>query len=94
VVVSVLVCCRFLGDGSWSAAVHTDQDIVAEATAGTGRALVTAVAAALWVLAEQWQRPIRVVHDLHADPRAFAVVALVEGFHDVVCHQLERALSA
>jgi hypothetical protein len=83
----VIVRWRLRGDGSWSAGVLTHEDIVAEATAATGRELLTGVAAALDDLADQPRCPRQAVHDLEGDPRAFAAVALMEGFHDHACHQ-------
>lgn len=91
---SVVVGCRFLRDGSWSATVRVDGEVLAEHAAVTGRELVCAVTERLASLADRWQRPVRAVYDLGGDPRAFAVVALVEGFDDVVCERLDPALSA
>lgn len=69
--VRVVVGCRFHSDGSWSATVRAEDEVLAEHAAVSGRELVLSVGARLARLAERWQRPVRAVYSLGGDARAF-----------------------
>lgn len=75
-------------DGSWSVLVIADDGPAAPATAATGSAAMGEIAADLAVLAERRGCGLDVVHDLEGDPRAFAVVAALEGFAGDVVHHV------
>lgn len=92
---SVVVRCRFHGDGSYSAVVLSGGKLVAYTGCGTGRMMAGWVAAALTELSQRWAHPIQAVYDLGGSRPAFLAVAQVEGFLDAVCeHQLDPTLSA
>lgn len=94
-VVSVVVRCRFHGDGSYSAVLLSGGEPMAYTGCGTGRQMAGWVAAALAELSRRWGQPIQAIHDLAGSRLAFLAVAQVEGFLDAVCeHQLDPTITA